>query len=161
MTEERDYRFPDHPGKDPAEEWSGILDCFPICAVYWASNEQFGSGDFIRPTRATGFAYECTTAGTAGAREPVWPRVVAATVTDGSVTWTCRAASTNGINAITSPSVVSDPTGLTVDVDVEEGTKLIPTYSGGTVGQDYDAVFSFTLNGLLRVARQRVPIRKR
>lgn len=161
MSDDRDYRFPDHPGKDPDEEWSGILDCFPICAIYWSRNEQYSSSDFVRPSRSTGYAYECTVAGTSGNREPIWPTTLNATVVDGSVTWTCRAASTNGLNAISSPSVISDPTGLTVAVVVDESTKLIPTYSGGTLDQDYDAVFTFTMNGLTRVARQRVPVRKR
>lgn len=140
------------------------LNLFRWCANFWRANETHGSGEHIRPTRATGFAYECTTAGTTGAREPLWPRSLDATVTDGSVIWTCRAASTNGLNAITSPSAASDPTGLTIgSVSVDEGCKILATYEppANSLGQDYDAVFTFTLNGVTRVARQRVEIRKR
>lgn len=159
----RDYRFDDHLGKDPAEAAPVVLDLFSLCANFWTTNEQYSQGEFVRPNRATGFSYECTTAGTSGFREPNdWPTTIGATKTEGSVTWTCRAAGSNGLNAITSPSAVSDPTGLTIgSVSVSESTKILATYSGGVEDQEYDAVFTFTLNGVTRIGRQRVPVRKR
>lgn len=161
MTE-RDYRFPDHPGKDPDESIPVVLDCFNLCANFWRGNEQFGLGEYIRPNRANGFSYECTTAGTSAFREPIWPTTISATVTDGSATWTCRAASANGLNGITSPSATSDPVGLTIsDISVTESTKILASYEGGDESESYDAVFSFTLDGVTRVARQRVPVKKR
>lgn len=156
-----DYRF-EPAKKDPDESIKVRLRFFSLCANFWSGNEQFGSAEHCRPTRPTGFSYECTTAGTTGFREPVWPTTIGATVTDGSVVWTCRAASTNGVNAITSPTANSDPTGLTISsVSVEESTTILATYAGGTEGQSYDAVFTFTLNGVTRVARQTVDIAKR
>jgi hypothetical protein len=148
--------------KDPAESIKVRLNLFNQCANFWRDNESFDSGEYIRPNRANGFSYECTTAGTSGYREPNWPQTIDATVRDGSITWTCRAASSNGINAITDPSSSSDPTGLTVsDVSVSEDAKILATYTGGSEDDDYDAVFSFTLNGVARIARQKVRIRKR
>jgi hypothetical protein len=83
-------------------------------------------------------------------------------VQNGSVVFTCRAAGTNGVMEITSPTAISDPTGLTIgSVSVSESTKILATYSAGTLGQDYDAVFTFTLNGATRVARQTVKVRRR
>lgn len=156
-----DYTF-DPIEVDPGESRKVTLDLFGKCANFWRPNEQYASTEFIRPTRATGFSYECTTAGTTSEREPIWPRAIGLTVTDGSVVWTCRAASTNGLNAITSPSATPDPTGFTIGgVSVEEAHKILATYSGGQLGQNYDAVFTFTLNGVSRVARQRVEFRKR
>jgi hypothetical protein len=153
--------FPDAL-KDPAEELKVTLNLFRYCASFWRPNEQYALNEYARPGRATGFAYQSTTAGTSGAREPTWPRTLGATITDGSVTWTCVVAETNGLNVISSPSAVSDPTGLTIgSVSVSEATKILATYSGGTLDQDFDAVFTFTLNGVTRVARQRVLIRKR
>lgn len=148
--------------KDPAESLIVTLDCYDLCAIRWRSNEQqTATSDYVRPTTPNGFAYQCTTAGTTGSREPRWPTTLAQTVVDGSVTWTCVAASTNGINAVTSPSATPD-TGLTVsNVAASESTKITATYAGGSLGQDYDVVYSFTLGGVTRIARQMVQVRKR
>jgi hypothetical protein len=147
--------------KDASESKSVELNLFRWCASFWRPNEQYSNGEYARPTNPTGFAYQGT-AGTSGSREPVWPRTIDATVSDGSVTWTCKAAGSNGLNSISSPVGVSDPSGLTIsDVSVSELTKILATYAGGTLGQDFEAVFTFTLNGVPRVARQLVKIRKR
>ncbi len=57
----------------------------------WAGTTVRAKGDFVIPTAINGYIYECTTAGTGGAGEPVWPTTVGNTVADGTVTWTCRA----------------------------------------------------------------------
>jgi hypothetical protein len=146
--------------KDPAESRAVELDLFGKAANYWRPNEQFSNAEYARPNYSTGFAYQATSGGTSGAREPKWPTTINATVVDGSITWTTVAAGANGLNAVSSPSAASSPTGLTISaVSVSETTKILATYSGGTVNQEYDAVFSFTLNGLSRIARQRVYIR--
>lgn len=156
-----EFTFPDAL-KDPSESRLITLDLFKYCASFWRANEQVDSLEYLRPRKATGFAYQVTVAGTTGMREPVWPTVLAQTLVSGSVTLTCVAAAANGLNPITSPSAVSDPLGLTISaVSASESTKILATYSGGTLDQDYDAVFTFTLNGVSRVARQRVLIRKR
>jgi hypothetical protein len=147
--------------KDAAESKSVELNFFRWCANYWRPNEQFQGSETIRPLTATGFAYQAD-GGTSGAKEPRWPTALGGTVTDGAITWTCIAASTNGINALSSPSCTSDPTGVTVSaVSASESTKILATYAGGSLGQDYEAVFGFTLNGVPRIARQLVQIRKR
>lgn len=147
---------------DPAETRKVELELFGKCANFWRSNQQYDLTETIRPTRPTGYAYQASSAGTSGAREPVWPTALAGTVADGSVIWTCVAAGSNGVSAISAPSAVSDPVGLTIgSVSASESTKILASYSGGSLGQDYDAVFTFTLNGVSRVARQRVLIRKR
>lgn len=158
MPTENEYIF-DPVDKDPAGARKVVLDLFAICANFWRPNEQYSAGEFIRPNRANGFAYECTTAGTSNFREPSsWPRVIGVTQTDGSVTWTCRAAGSNGLAPVTSPTVACD---ISASVSVEESTKLLPEYGiGGTDGEDYDAVFTFTLDGVTRVARQTVRVRK-
>lgn len=155
------YTFP-AIDKDPAETRKVELNLFGKCANFWRPNEAFALNEHIRPTNSTGYSYEATTGGVSGAVEPVWPKAIGATVVDGSVTWTCRAADANGLNAITSPSGASDPTGLTISgVAVSESVKILATYAGGTLHKQYDAVFSFTLNGVTRIARQTVRIRKR
>lgn len=156
-----DFTFPDTQ-KDPAADKKVTLSFFNDCANFWRANEEFSLNEFIRPTQATGFAYKASAAGCSGAREPVWPKAIDSTVADGSVIWTCVAAGANGLSPITSPSGTSDPTGLTIaSVSVDENTKILATYQGGSLGQDYDAVFTFTLSSVPRVARQRVQVRKR
>lgn len=147
--------------KDPAESRAVELELFSKCANFWRPNEQYQASEYARPNAATGFAYQ-TSGGLSGLREPRWPTVIGATVTDGSLTWTCVAAGANGLNAVSGPTAVSNPVGLTISaISVSETSKILATYAGGTVEQDYDAVFSFTLNGVPRVARQTVRIRYR
>jgi hypothetical protein len=157
-----DYTFADAI-VDPGESYKVELDLFPMCASYWRANERYPAiGEYLRPRLANGFSYEVTTAGSSAQREPAWPRTIGGTVQNGSVVFTCRAAGTNGVMEITSPTAISDPTGLTIgSVSVSESTKILATYSAGTLGQDYDAVFTFTLNGATRVARQTVKVRRR
>lgn len=155
-----DYRFKPAT-KDPGESFQVTLNLFRMCANYWRANEQYQTNEFIRPNKPTGFSYQAQGAGTSGGREPNWPKTLSATVADGSLTWITTAAAANGVNPITSPSATAD-TGLTVgSVVASESTKILATYSSGNDGQDYDAVFTFTLNGVARVARQTVKVRKR
>src|SRR6185436_10167996 len=86
--------------KDPAESLKVELDLFGKCANFWRPNEAYSGNEHVRAEQSPGFAYEATTAGTSGSRPPQWPRSIGLTVTDGSVTWTCRAAAANGLNAV-------------------------------------------------------------
>lgn len=154
------YRFDDVIA-DPGEQYPIELNLYAMAASVRVSNEAVSINEFARPSIPNGFSYECTTAGTTGSREPLFPTILGNTVADGSVIWTCRAAGSNAINAVSSPSAVSDPTGMTIgSISVVEDRKIFATYSGGVLGQDYDAVWTFTLDGKTRVARQRVKWRK-
>lgn len=57
--------------------------------IWTASTVQY-SGDIVRPLIPNGYYYECTVAGTTDTTEPTWPTTPNATVTDNTVTWTCR-----------------------------------------------------------------------
>lgn len=59
-------------------------------APNWAASTAYALGVIRCPNTGNGFFYEVTVAGTSAATEPVWPTVVGNTVTDGTVTWTCR-----------------------------------------------------------------------
>lgn len=147
--------------KDPAEQLLVELDFYAWCVTEWKPNEWHEVGDLIRPTRGNGYPYGCTTAGTTGFREPsYWPRAQDATLSgDGSVVWQRRPASaTEGLSAISDPSAISD---ITVnDIAVDESTKILATYAnGGNDGVDYEVAFTFTLAGVIRVARQLVLVR--
>jgi len=55
----------------------------------WAASTDYSVGDYVRPTSANGYNYECISAGTSGSSEPTWPTTIGDTVTDGGVTWRC------------------------------------------------------------------------
>jgi len=72
----------------------------------WATGTAYALGVFVVPTAGleNGFRYECTTAGTSHATtQPTWPTTEGATVTDGTVVWTCRLGSHlgSGVNGAT------------------------------------------------------------
>jgi hypothetical protein len=59
----------------------------------WLPNASYTLGTYrmpVNPPLTNRFRYEVTTAGVTGDAEPVWPTAINATVTDGSVVWTCR-----------------------------------------------------------------------
>lgn len=56
----------------------------------WKASTAYSVGTKVKPTTATGYAYECTTAGTSGTTEPTWPN--SGTVADGTLVWTCISA---------------------------------------------------------------------
>jgi len=132
------------------------------CAVYWLPDEPISFGEFNRPRIGNGLAAQCSVAGTTGQKEPLWPKAVGGIATDGSVTWTMVAAGTNGLNAISGPSVTSDISGVTCsNVSVLESSKILLDVSAGAIAeQEGELVFSFTLDGVSRIARQKIIVKK-
>ncbi len=61
-----------------------------VDADAWAGAVVTAAGDAIRPAARNGYCYECTTPGTTGGVEPVWPTTPGQTVNDNGVVWTCR-----------------------------------------------------------------------
>lgn len=55
----------------------------------WATATPYTAGQMV--VDGSGNIQECTTAGTSGSPTPTWGTVVGATVTDGTVVWTCVA----------------------------------------------------------------------
>lgn len=104
---------------------------------------EFVQGAVVRPERATGFYYECTTAGLTKARYPVWPRVSGETVQDGSVVWTARHPDTPSLPSVQS-ATWTVPSGITKDSQSERATHTHITLSGGTDGEDYELTCRMT-----------------
>lgn len=63
----------------------------------WVANTAKIIGDFVFPTTANGYYYECITAGTTHATtEPTWSTTEDAIQTDGTVVWLCRYGDASG-----------------------------------------------------------------
>src|SRR5262245_8167120 len=145
--------------KHPSETILVELDLFEWCANFIKAGEQADEGEDFRPPQPNGYAYRVTTAGQFGLRIPnFFPRTLGLTVQCGSVTLITVEAGANGLSAITAPSVYSN--GITITgVAVRENCKIVAAYTGGAEDRDYEAVFAFTLNGVTRIARQKVLVR--
>ena len=69
----------------------------------WSANTAIAQGQFRRPTTANDYVYEATAGGTTADDEPdagnvppnAWPTVAGASITDGTVTWTCRSVASH------------------------------------------------------------------
>lgn len=60
-----------------------------MAVAAWTASTSISVGDIRRSTTmaVTGLVFRCTTAGTTGSTQPVWPTDIGSTVTDGGVTW--------------------------------------------------------------------------
>lgn len=145
--------------KHPSETILVELDLLPWCANYVRAGEQADIGEIFRSPQPTGFGYQVQTAGQFSARLPsFYPRVIGQELQIGSVTLVTVPAGANGLSVITSPQAYSN--GLTISgVSVSENCKIVAAYTGGTAEHDFDAIFAFTLNGVTRIARQKVLVR--
>jgi hypothetical protein len=155
-----DYLF-EEVTKSPSGSRKVRLRLYAIAVNEWKPNEPVLANEYLRPRIPNGFSYMVTVGGTLGAREPRYPKTIDATCESGSATLACKAASTNGINVVTDPVAVSDPSGLTIsDVSVSEGCNILATYSGGDEDTDYDVLFTWTLDGVPMAGTQTVRVLK-
>ena len=65
-----------------------------MARLTWQAGIAVSLKEFLEPASIPAFGYEVTTAGTTGTSEPTWPLVNGTTVTDGTVVWTARTATT-------------------------------------------------------------------
>lgn len=59
-----------------------------------ANTTAYALGAYVTPATANGYYYKATAAGTSGGTVPTYPTTIGATVTDGTVTWTCAGKTT-------------------------------------------------------------------
>lgn len=107
---------------------------------YWIAQRAYNANDYVRPPSVSGFAMQAGAAGEAGVTEPAWPRVLAGTVQDGSITWTAVAPGTNALDAISSVawSQPNPPdSNLTISGQVNTNEEATATFVSGTQGQTY------------------------
>jgi hypothetical protein len=78
----------------------------PSALTAWVTLTALTAGLYRRPVTSNGFRYEVTTGGTTGATEPTWPTTIGATVTDGTVVFTCRGTEIVDTNCPNTAAVV-------------------------------------------------------
>lgn len=122
--------------KTAGETIEPTFEAARILETVWRAGRFQSTSDYVRPLRANGFEFECTTGGQTGRSEPRWPIVVGGTVVDGSVTWTARAFATNATDTIDTVTIDAE-TGITVGAAQVSGTEISFQISGGTAGQHY------------------------
>jgi len=59
----------------------------PTTPSTWQKNTSYNIGDRVLPSKANGFYYRCTQAGSSGIVEPDWPVVEGKEIVDGEVIW--------------------------------------------------------------------------
>ncbi len=69
----------------PADFYVALIQA---SAGTWTASTAYTAGQTILPDTANGHIYQCTTAGTSGTTEPVFPTTAGGTVTDGTAVWT-------------------------------------------------------------------------
>jgi hypothetical protein len=114
-------------------DWHDFLANVPQRGKAYALNDR------VRLKRADskGFQYRCSTAGVTGSVEPRWPKVLAGTVTDGSVVWTAEAVDAVSLRTtISSDTFVAD-SGVTLGAESNADLVYYVLVSGGTDGQSY------------------------
>lgn len=124
--------------QDPADKLDYTVKFDDELALRWEPETSYSLSDRRRPTASTGFEYECTTAGQSGRKEPVWPKVVGQTITDGSVTWTCRALSSSSLRTTLASATWNADAAITVSGQTVSGAKAIAYLEGGLAGTDYE-----------------------
>jgi len=125
--------------QDPQDDLDYKADFRAHCVRYREPNTQYSSSTFVEPMQATGFSYEATVAGRTAAIEPKWPRVVGATVKDGSLTWTCRAPTADSLQRQLTGATWT-AADLTVGTPVNDSVSSTAYISGGKLGQSYEVV---------------------
>jgi hypothetical protein len=100
----------------------------------------------VRVANRPGFEYEATTAGQTGMKEPIFPTTIAGTVTDGSVTWTCRAVSTSSLKATVSSVDWTADAAITITSESLSGQSAAAFLAGGVDGVDYPVTVTATLS---------------
>lgn len=116
------------------------FDLHDFLRSYWQAGKGYATSDYVRSKTVPGFAYQAGAAGVSGPTEPPWPRVLAGTVVDGSITWTAVAPGSNALDPISSTawSIVTPPDGaLTINANSNTTEEATVQVIGGTAQLTY------------------------
>jgi hypothetical protein len=101
-----------------------VLDYTARLQNLWVAGEVRQADQAFRPRRATGFQYNPTTSGQAGATEPRWrnPESLGSTYQDGSLTLVAQAISNSSLANTIQSSAWTAPDGITIDGEGMQNT---------------------------------------
>lgn len=149
--------------KLPDEVRDYVVDWAAETYRFWELATEYNAGTKVRPSLANGFEYSASATGqTNGKKEPTWPTTIGDTVTDGSITWTCTAITTDGLlrHIVNSTWTTEDST-ITVSgsqfLNTSGSQRTYIQISGGVAGDTKDAVNTVTfsdgvkLDAILRI----------
>jgi hypothetical protein len=121
----------------------------------WKPNRPYEYGQVVRPADlpATGFEYVASGADSSGGvsngeSEPIWPKTLGGTVTDGSITWTAQPMSYDGLRERISDVYWIGMGDIVLADAVEQDLPALQEVriwcSEGTLGETYDCVANIT-----------------
>jgi hypothetical protein len=122
------------------------FDWTVFLANRWRANTPFAADDRVRPTtelKHTGFEYASSGGQSNGKKEPTWPKVLNATVIDGSIRWTAVAMSTDGLLETIVTSTWTVPAEVTDTSDAvanEAGRQATSVFLASATPGEYEIV---------------------
>lgn len=110
----------------PPLEWYKISNGSTNAISDWVATTAYTLGEFVKPTTANGYIYQCVTADTSDAAEPTWGTTIGGDTNDASVVWRCY-----GLNIITMETdlTASLTAGMAIKLIDGSGTKHAQIYS--------------------------------
>jgi hypothetical protein len=149
------------PAKEPTAKLDYAVD-FTDHLVRWReARKPVVLATRVRAGGLPGFELECTTAGETGLRAPIWPKLVGATIADGSVVWTVRAVSTQSLVATISgtPTWTCADADLLITAEALDGQRATALLDGGIDGTDYEVIVTATAGATVIPVRCILPVR--
>lgn len=120
------------------------IDWEDALPVRWPGAGRSVTGAIVRPTRATGLQYQCTTPGYTGDNEPSWPTTAGQSITDGTAVWTAQAISASSLVATISASawaMQQTGSGIALSAPALNGlvAQVLADFSAAAIG-DWDLI---------------------
>ena len=125
--------------KMAGETLDRIINIRPELQFTWRPGVEYGAGAYVRPMQPNGFDYQASIGGRTENIEPRWPIAPGGTVTDGSITWTCKSPTQSSLDPLSgSASIVTQATGNTIAIQgTDPNGDITVRIGGGATNTDY------------------------
>jgi hypothetical protein len=134
------------PDIEPDGKELHLVDFTRALSRFWQPGADFALNAAVLPTVPTGFQYKAQGSGRSGQREPIWPKALTGTVTEGSITWVCEAISTTSLQTTVSSVAWTADSPIAVGSQSLSGqiASALLDVTGAIDGEDYDVLVSAT-----------------